>query len=248
MPIYPEYLIFTFAFVALFYSLVGFGGGSSYIALMLLSGVSYKYIPIIALTCNLIVVCSSAFHYIKNKQVQWNFVIPFILSSIPMSLLGGSIKIEQQTFKLILSITLLIASIKMMSFKNKTYNTFRLPSKPISIFLGGFIGFISGLIGIGGGIFLSPILYTLKWAHPKTIASSCSIFILFNSLFGIFGQLSKTSHFINLINILPLLTAVLVGGQIGSYLGSNKLKPRNVERITGILIFIISVRILLIQQ
>jgi uncharacterized membrane protein YfcA len=223
---------------------VGFGGGSSYLAFMLLINVPYEVMPIIALTCNLVVVSGGAFHYIKNKQVKAKLILPFIITSVPFAYLAGLIEIDKKTFQVVLGICLLIAGIRMIFKTTKDYDQNRIPPIWISTLLGALLGFISGLVGIGGGIFLSPIMYNLKWAKPKQISGLCCLFIFFNSLAGLTGQIQKVNSFEIIYPYWGLILAVFVGGQIGSYLGSKKLKPRYIEILTSILVLFVSLRIL----
>lgn len=243
---YPQLLIPIFAFVAFAYSLVGFGGGSSYIALLLAFNVNFDSIPTVALCCNIVVVSSGSFHYLKSKQVNWKFLIPFLISSIPSSYLGASLKLEPTTFKMILGIALLLSSLKMLFFRKKDYEELKFPNKFIALVLGALIGFISGIVGIGGGIFLSPVLYTFKWGHPKFIASTCCLFILFNSMSGLIGQVMKSQSLLHLEAYISLIIAVFIGGQLGSFLSSKKLSPKVLEISTGILVLIVSLRILMV--
>lgn len=237
-------LLLLFFFTALIYSSVGFGGGSSYIALLFLFEVPYTLIPIIALISNIVVVSSGAFHYFKNKQISFEKVLPFVITSIPSAYLGGVINVEKEMYKLILGVCLLLAGLKMILNVNKTYEDYKLPSFIPATILGAILGFISGLVGIGGGIFLSPIMYLLKWGKPKEIAATCSLFILFNSIAGVLGQTQKLGSDTIAFSYLPLIVAVFIGGQIGSYLGSNKIKPRYIEVLTSILVLVVSIRIL----
>lgn len=241
-----EYLIPFFAVIALVYALVGFGGGSSYIALMLLFDLNYESIPTIALCCNIVVVCSGAFHYIKNKQVNLRLIFPFCISSIPMSLLGASLSLEKEVFKIILGSVLLLAGVKMLFFKAKDYDQNKPPSFYIALIVGSILGLISGIVGIGGGIFLSPVMYTFRWSHPRFIASTCCLFILFNSCSGLIGQLIKSQNIAQLQNFLPLIIAVFVGGQVGAFFSSKRLSPKVLEITTGILVLFVSLRVLMV--
>jgi uncharacterized membrane protein YfcA len=237
------YFILIFFVIALLYSSVGFGGGSSYIAFLLLFNVPYEMIPIIALSCNLVVVSGGAFHYIKNKQVEAKLILPFIVTSIPFAYLAGLIQIEKDTFKLVLGAFLLIAGIRMVVRIKRDYSENKIPPFWVSSLLGAFLGFISGLVGIGGGIFLSPIMYNLKWGKPKQISALCCLFIFFNSIAGLAGQLQKTNSFDSASSYWGLILAVFIGGQIGSHLGSNRLKPRYIEILTAVLVIVVALRI-----
>lgn len=239
----PSYFLFLFFIIALIYSTIGFGGGSSYIALMILSEVPFEAIPIVALACNLIVVSGGVYHYIKKKHVEWKFVLSFTVASIPFAYLGGCISIDIDIFKIILGACLLLAGLRMLFFKKIDYTEYKTPPLFPALVLGAALGFISGLVGIGGGIFLSPILYNLKWGKPKQIASVCCIFIFVNSIAGLIGQVSKIQNFTFLENYWPLAIAVLIGGQVGSFIGTTKLKPRYLELTTALLVLFVAIRI-----
>ncbi|WP_127717178.1 sulfite exporter TauE/SafE family protein [Halobacteriovorax sp. HLS] len=240
------YILSTLFFVvATIYSIAGFGGGSSYIALLILFSVNYTVAPTIALSCNLIVVTVGTIRFIRNKNVLWRLILPFISSSILFSYIGGLQSISKFSFQLILALCLFAASLKMLLFKKSAvdlkYNT----SPPIlgSLFIGAVLGFVSGLVGIGGGIFLAPILYMLRWGSPKNIASSASVFIFVNSIAGLIGHYHKFNGFIDYKPFLPLLIAVGLGGFIGNHLTLKKISPRQIELVTAILVLIVSVRI-----
>lgn len=245
MSISIEYLSILFFLVATFYSMVGFGGGSSYSAILLLCNVSYLVSPIISLSCNLIVVASGFIHHFRNKNIEWKFITPVLIFSVPASYLGGRIPIDKFTFQLILSICLFVAAIRLITFnKDKLKRISASPSRlSISAVLGIVLGGISGLAGIGGGIFLSPILYIKRWGSPIQIAASSTVFILVNSLAGLVGQLQKGQSLTVVSDYYPLLISVFIGGQIGSIICNYKLKLRYIELLTGVLILFVSVRI-----
>lgn len=223
---------------------MGFGGGSSYIAIMLLLNIPYEEIPIIALSCNLVVVTGGAFHYLKHKLVKLNLILPFIITSIPFAYLAGLISVDKEYFTIILGVCLLLAGIRMIVKGNSNYDNTKIPSIWLSSIIGIILGFISGLVGIGGGIFLSPIMYNLKWGRPKEISALCCLFIFFNSIAGLAGQLQKVNSFETINSYWGLIIAVFIGGQIGSLLSLNKLKPRYIELLTAVLVTLISVRVL----
>ncbi|MFP3597020.1 sulfite exporter TauE/SafE family protein [Chryseobacterium sp. SIMBA_029] len=237
-----------FLIIAFVYSSVGFGGGSSYLAVLAMYSLPYQEIRITALICNVIVVVGGVYIYIKNKQVDWKKILPITLVSVPMAYLGAILKISQETFFLILGITLVIAAVLLWvkTDVKKEENSVE-ASKPAILrnsFLGGGIGFLSGLVGIGGGIFLSPLLNLLKWDTPRKIAATSSVFILVNSISGIFGQVSKLSVDIDYFRILSLCLAVFMGGQIGSRM-SLKWNPLIIKRVTAVLVLVAGINILI---
>ena len=234
-----------FFVVATLYSIAGFGGGSSYVALLIISGVSYKIAPTLALTCNLIVVTMGTINFLRHKQVQWSLALPFMITSIVFSYFGGLIDISKTMYQLVLGCSLFIAGTKMIFFrKNSCYNDFR-DSPPLLLctIIGAILGLISGIVGIGGGIFLAPLLYILKWGNPKYIASTASLFILVNSIAGLVGHYHRNDGLIDFNNYIPLFIAVIIGGQLGSFLTNHKLSPRIIELSTSVLVMIVSLRL-----
>ncbi len=240
------HLISLFFIVAILYSSVGFGGGSSYLAILALTGIVFTQIRATALLCNIVVVSGNVFFFIQQKKLNFKKVIPLVLLSIPFAFLGGKLKISQHLFFILLGITLLFAAITMwISKKIVSSNENKNNSKTLkNISFGGFIGFISGMVGIGGGIFLAPLLHLTNWDTPKKIAATASLFILVNSIAGLLGQYSNPDFIIdwNLTSIL--LLTVFIGGQIGSRISNNFFTPIQLKKATAILIAFVSLRIL----
>ncbi|RLA65601.1 MAG: sulfite exporter TauE/SafE family protein [Epsilonproteobacteria bacterium] len=242
------FLTILFFIVAFFYSMVGFGGGSSYIALLILFSTPYLALPKIALTCNLIVVSGGLIHSLKSKNFSFRFLLPFILTSVPLAYVGGKIPIDENTFRLILGVCLLIAGLKMLFFKksNQGYKDhLEIPPTIPSLILGSGLGLISGIVGVGGGIFLSPLLFLFKWGNPNKIAATASGFIFFNSISGLIGQFQKNGNIPDFVSYWPLFIAVLIGGQMGSYLSNKKLPQRRIEVFTSFLVILVSSRLLM---
>lgn len=237
-----------FLMIAFVYSSVGFGGGSSYLAVLAMYNLPYQEIRLTALICNVIVVIGGVYIYIKNNQIKWKKVLPITLVSVPMAYLGAVLKISQETFFLILGITLIIAAV-LLWVKTETGNDEKASLDSGSSllgnsFLGGGIGFLSGLVGIGGGIFLSPLLNLMKWDTARKIAATSSVFILVNSVSGILGQLSKLSVGMDVFRIASLCLAVFVGGQIGSRMSLN-WNPLIIKRMTAILVLVAGINVLI---
>lgn len=241
-------LLLIFLIIAFVYSSVGFGGGSSYLAVLAMYSLPYQEIRLTALICNVIVVVGGVIIYLRNKQVDWHKILPLTLVSVPMAYLGAIIKLSQETFFLILGFTLILASLLLWiqtDKKDKDYRTENYkPSLVQNSLLGGGIGFLSGLVGIGGGIFLSPLLNLIKWDTAKKIAATSSVFILVNSISGIAGQFSKLSVEMNFSRIGILCLSVFIGGQIGSRM-SIKWNPLIVKRMTAALVFIAGINVLI---
>jgi len=238
-------LSILFFITAILYSSVGFGGGSTYLALLLIWGVPYTIFPIIALSCNIIVVSGNCFNYIRAGNFNLKLLIPYLIGSIPLSFIGGSLPIEKKIFEILLFLVLSIAGFLLLlnfkSYDNKKESYKNVPYF-VSIFIGGVLGFVSGVVGIGGGIFLSPILFLLKVARPKHIVTAASLFILINSIFGIIGQLTKNLNFIEIYSFFYLLIAVLIGGQIGNYLNLKIFPARILALVTSGLVLFVAIR------
>lgn len=232
-------LILFFAVIAFVYASVGFGGGSSYLAVLALYALPFHEIRLTALICNIIVVTGGTIIFIRSRQVNWRKILPLAIASIPMAYIGARLKISQNTFFIILGLSLLAAAV-LLWVKTRRADFDDIDDKPSFIkdaLLGGLIGFLSGMVGIGGGIFLSPLLNLMKWDTPKKIAATASVFILVNSVSGIAGQVSNLTPDIKYSRILILCVAVFIGGQIGSRMGAVKFNQLVVKRMTALLVF-----------
>ena len=238
-------LSILFFVTALIYSSVGFGGGSTYLAILLIWGVPYTIFPVIALVCNIIVVSGNSINFIRSKNININLLFPYLIGSIPFAFIGGSITIEKSLFEILLFCVLLVAGIFLLieskSFNKEQIKINKIP-RLISISIGSIIGFMSGLVGIGGGIFLSPLLFLMKAGYPKHITSSASLFILINSIFGIAGQLTKDQVLDQVITYWPLFLSVLIGGQIGSLLNIKFLSNKILALLTSFLVIFVAIR------
>lgn len=240
-------LILFFLIIAFVYASVGFGGGSSYLAILALYALPFQEIRLTALLCNIIVVTGGVIVYVRKGQVNWRKILPLALVSIPLAYAGARMKLSQDMFFIILGVSLLIASI-LLWLKTRQNNDIAVKERRYDIvkdaLLGGAIGFLSGMVGIGGGIFLSPLLNLMKWDTPKKIAATASVFILVNSISGIAGQLSRLPDTINYTRIGILCIAVFAGGQIGSNMGTVKFNQLAVRRITALLVFVAGIEVL----
>ena len=238
-------LTLLFLFTALVYSSVGFGGGSTYLALLLIWGVPFTIFPVIALCCNIIVVSGNCINYTRAGNLNIKLLVPYLIGSIPLAYVGGALSIQKEIFEILLFSILTIAGfLLLINFKTYDDNndSYRNIPYPLAIILGAILGFISGVVGIGGGIFLSPILFLIRAAKPKHIITAASVFILINSISGIFGQLTKNDVLNQLINYWPLLLAVLIGGQIGNYINIKILPTRILALITSSVVLFVAAR------
>ncbi len=238
-------LSILFFITAILYSSVGFGGGSTYLALLLIWNIPYYIFPVIALFCNILVVTGNSINYIRAGNHNFKLLIPFLIGSIPFSFLGGTLIINKEIFEILLFIVLSIAGLLLM-VNNKSYEKKEIKVKKlnfiISFLIGSILGTISGIVGIGGGIFLSPILFLLKADSPKNIATSASLFILINSISGIFGQLSKENILNEILLYWPLFFAVIIGGFLGNFLNLKIFSSRVLVLMTSVLVIFVAAR------
>ena len=239
-------LSILFFVTAILYSSVGFGGGSTYLALLLIWGIPYYIFPVIALLCNIIVVSGNSYNYVRAGNYNYKLLTPFLIGSIPFAFFGGTLKIDKEIFEILLFIVLSSAGILLL-INNKSYDAKNLIVRKlnffISLLIGSFLGLISGIVGIGGGIFLSPILFLLKAEKPKVIVTSASLFILINSISGVLGQFTKENVINDLFLYWPLFLSVLMGGYIGNYINLKFLSNRALTIITSFLVIFVSIRI-----
>ncbi|MDA7450453.1 sulfite exporter TauE/SafE family protein [Candidatus Pelagibacter ubique] len=238
-------LSFLFLLTATLYSSVGFGGGSTYLALLLIWDIPYLIFPVIALFCNIIVVSGNCINYIKAGNINFKILTPYLISSVPLAFIGGSLSVEKEIFEILLFLVLALAGVlllmKFQSFDQKIEVYNKIP-KILSILIGASIGFVSGVVGIGGGIFLSPILLLIRVDKAKNIATAASLFILINSLSGIAGQLTKTSTINGIYDYWPLFLFVLIGGQLGNFLNIKIFPARILTLVTSALVIFVAIR------
>ena len=238
-------LSILFFITAILYSSVGFGGGSTYLALLLIWDIPYFIFPVLALICNIIVVSGNSITYVKAGKHNLKLLIPFIIGSIPFAFFGGSLVIKKEIFEFLLFLVLSTAGILLLT-NNKSYEDESIIIKKLNFFIsltiGSFLGFVSGILGIGGGIFLSPILFLLKADKPQIIATTASLFILLNSISGILGQLTKQAVINEIPFYWPLFICVLIGGLIGNYLNLKIFNNRILAITTSLLVLFVSAR------
>ncbi|WP_421764696.1 sulfite exporter TauE/SafE family protein [Ekhidna sp.] len=242
-----EYVLLGLFFViALFYSSIGFGGGSSYLAILSLVLTDFYEIRTLALVLNVIVVTIGTIVFLRKRVFKLSLFWPFLLLSIPMAFFGAQLRLTEQVFFIILGIALILAAVAMLAQsiikkgKSSNLNTSK------RMVLGGGIGMLSGLVGIGGGIFLSPTLNLMKWQNAMTVASLASFFILVNSLAGITGLVVNDTFQLNASFASGIIIAVMLGGLVGSQL-SIKMNLNIIRRLTAILVLYVGVRIVLLH-
>ena len=237
-----------FFITSILYSSVGFGGGSTYLALLFIWKIPYYIFPVIALLCNIIVTSGNSINYIKAGNLNLKILTPYLIGSIPFAFIGGTITLDKQIFEIILFLVLSLAGFLLL-INNKSYQNqnlrIKLIPKYFSILIGSILGFLSGIVGIGGGIFLSPILFLLKADKPKNIVTTASLFILINSISGILGQFTKRSVLEEIQLYWPLFLAVLIGGLVGNYLNLKIFSNRTLALITSLLVIFVAIRMAL---
>jgi len=243
----PALLALAFLVTALLYASVGFGGGSTYSALLALSGLDYRLLPLVSLACNIVVVTGSSIRFARAGLTPWRKAAVIVALGAPLSFLGGLTPIKETTFLTLLGASLVLTSLTMLIpvRENET-------GAPTCIarwmpLAAAPLGYFAGLVGIGGGIFLAPLLHLARWHEARGIAATASLFILVNSLFGLAGQMVKNGPGLfgqALSAALPLLLAVVIGGQIGSLLAARLLPPQWIRWLTAALVLVVGVRLL----
>lgn len=229
--------------VAYLYSSVGHGGASGYLALMALFSFAPEAMKPTALLLNIFVAGIAFYHYYKAGHFNKKLFLSFALASIPLAFIGGMIDVEATVYKKILGVLLVFAILKMLNVFGKESNVL----KPMKIWqgliVGGIIGFFSGLIGIGGGIILTPIILLLHWGKMKEAAAVSALFIWVNSVAALIGQVSSGVE----ISKATFLLAVIafVGGYLGSYYGSKKYNNKSLRYLLAIVLIIASVKLLI---
>ena len=236
-----------FFLTALLYASVGFGGGSTYAALLALSGLDYRVLPMVALACNIVVVAGSTVRFARAGVTPWKGAVLLTALAAPAAFLGGLVRIDEASFMALLGASLVLTAATMLIPVAKSSEGEPSPLArymPIAV---APIGFLAGVVGIGGGIFLAPLLHLTRWKAARAIAATASFFILVNSLFGLAGQLAKNGPAMfggAIYEALPLLIAVVVGGQIGSLLAVRVLPLKWIRWLTAALVLVVGVRLL----
>ena len=238
-------ILILFFLIAGVYASAGFGGGSSYLAVLALYALPMTTLRPAALLCNLVVVSGNLFIFWKNDQLKLRQSAPLVLAGLPLAFLGGYWKISERHFFLLLGASLVIAALAMWIQSRPAEPTRTESTLPVSanLGLGGSLGLLAGLTGIGGGIFLSPVLNLLRWDNPKVIAATASLFIFCQSAAGLAGQLTRNAA-IGWSSVLPLLAAVLLGGQIGARWSAGWFPQKTVRNLTAVLEFYAGITIL----
>ena len=237
------YLFYILLFVVAFlYASVGHGGASGYLALMAIYSVSPAEMKPTALLLNLFVSLTSFIQFYRGGHFKWKIFLPLVITSIPLAYIGGRMTVESFLYKKLLGIFLLIPIIRFLFFKNIPVNELKKPNIVLSLIIGAAIGFLSGLIGIGGGIILSPILLLLKWTDQKQTAAISASFIFVNSLSGLLGQLTKGIHFS--ADMYAYVAIAFAGGLCGAYLGSLKFNQNILKYTLAVVLMLAAYKLL----
>ena len=229
-------------FVAFLYSSVGHAGASGYIAVMSLFGLSPLVIKPIALALNILVASIASFQFWRSGHFSWRLFWPFALFAIPFAFLGGYINLPTQIFKVIVGVILLFSAVRFL-YPSKVESVIKEPTRLIALSSGAGLGFLAGLTGTGGGIFLTPLLLLNQWATVKSAAAVSSLFILVNSIAGLLGNLSSTRSFPSFTAVFAI--SAIVGGTLGSYLGSNRFEPILIKRLLAFVLTIAGLKLIL---
>ncbi len=237
-------ILLLLGIMSFLYASVGHGGASGYLAVMGLFSFAPSVMKPTALVLNILVSAVAFAFYYKAKLFKWNLFYPFAITSVPFSFIGGYIKIDTAIYKVLLGIILLFSIIRILFFFKKD----TIEIKPINIykalFIGAVIGLLSGLLGIGGGIILSPVILLLGWSTIKETAAVSALFIFVNSLAGFFGFLTQGGNLS--LDLLPIIGIVFIGGLLGGYSGSKKFDFQVFRYVLSLVLLIASIKLILV--
>ena len=229
-------------FVAFLYAAVGHGGASGYLALMALYGVAPEEMKPTALMLNLFVSLTSFIQYYRGGYFLKKLFIPIAAASIPMAFIGGMITVEENIYKRVLGVLLLFPVIRFFFFKNVEDKDLKPSNLTIAIVTGAVVGLLSGMIGIGGGIILSPILLLLQWTNQKQTAAISAAFIFVNSVAGLGGMLTQGISFTG--NMVMYIVVAFIGGLLGAYFGSKKFNQNVLKYVLATVLLLASYKLL----
>ena len=240
-------LLFSLSIIAALYASVGHGGASGYLAVLSLTVYAANdpgWLKQHAWSLNLLVAGIAFLAYKKSGFFDIKLALPFIIASIPAAFIGGYIKVDSTIYDVLLSLTLVFAAWKLYSLNGSSSEKFkgRNPSFLIAMIVGGIIGFLSGIIGVGGGIFLSPIILIFGWSDPKTTAGIAAVFIWVNSFAGLAGSTISGQLVLDFSTLIPFAISVLIGGYVGSKYGSEKLSQNSIRNLLVFVMLIAAIR------
>jgi len=234
----PYFIATIFFVIAFVYSSVGMGGGSSYTAMMAILGFSALAIPMISLSLNLLVTTIGSFNFIRKKHLQWRLIMPFLITSIPMSYLGGSLQLSKEFFYWVLWVSLCFIAVRIYFWKDikLSLNLTNKSKLIISLVVGALLGLVAGIAGIGGAVYLVPLIILLGLGTAKQAAACGVVFVWLNSLFGLLSRLQYNPME---LGVFPyLVVAVVAGAFFGSYMGAAKFSAKKMEKILGVIIIV----------
>jgi uncharacterized membrane protein YfcA len=234
--------------VAVLYSSVGHAGASGYLAVMAFLAVAPELTRPTALVLNLFVASIGTVQFFRAGYFSWRIFWPFALTSIPMSFVGGSLTLPTHIYKMVLGAVLIFAAVRL-AWKISSETEARYPNIAVGLVIGALIGLLSGLVGVGGGIFLTPVLLLMNWSETKTAAGVSVVFILVNSMAGLFGNwlLGKNSQLTNLPpEVWIWIIAAIVGGLVGSTLGSRKYNSITLRRVLAVVLLFAGVKLIFV--
>ncbi|MGA9364684.1 MAG: sulfite exporter TauE/SafE family protein [Bacteroidota bacterium] len=233
--------------VAFLYSSVGHGGASGYLAVLSFFAFAPTFMSTTALILNILVSATALIAFSKAKHLELGLTWPFVVTSVPAAFLGGVAPVSPRTYQLILAVVLLIAGLRFLLEirSSKDESVLRIPSLLISLPVGALVGFVSGLVGVGGGIFLSPLILMMRWADAKRTAATSAGFILVNSISGVFGRVTAGTFAPG--PLLPFLIAAFIGGLLGSHFGAVRYSGKTIRRLLGVVLLVASAKLFLAQ-
>ncbi len=229
--------------VAILYASVGHGGASGYLALMAIFSVAPNVMKPTALLLNLFVSVTSFIQFYRGNHFKWKLFLPFAIASIPMAFLGGMVVVDGNIYKKILGLLLLIPVARFLIFPQFDVSDIKKSNIGLSIVIGATIGLLSGMIGIGGGIILSPVLLLLKWTDQKQTAAISAAFIFVNSVAGLAGQVTKGIHFTS--DMFLYVVIAFAGGMIGAYFGAHRFKQTVLKNVLAIVLLMAAYKLIL---
>jgi uncharacterized membrane protein YfcA len=239
----PLLLILLIACVAFAYAMVGHGGASGYLALMALAGMSVVVMRPTALVLNLFVSAISFTQYARTGHFRWRTFLPFAVLSVPAAWFGAHVVLDPLIYKRILGVCLLFAVARMFGLLGKGSDALRPVPLVLAALIGGVLGFVSGMIGIGGGVLLSPVLLLCNWADMKTTAATSSLFIFVNSASGLIGAMGSGETLSP--HMVPWIAAAVAGGLLGGWVGAIKLNNLRVKQALGMVLLMASVKLMM---
>jgi uncharacterized membrane protein YfcA len=230
--------------VAFLYSCVGYAGATGYIAVMSVFSMAPAAIKPTALVLNILVACLGTYQFCRAGHFSWRLFWPFALLSVPFAFIGGYLNLPTHVFKMVVGIVLLFSAARFL-IRPSVVREPHEPSRSVALGVGGGLGMLSGLTGVGGGIFLTPLVIFMHWARTKTASAVSALFILVNSISGLLGNVSATKTFPGFM--LPFVVAAVLGGAVGSYLGSRRFPVITIKRLLAVVLTIVGFKLVFTQ-